>query len=113
MSRSARDVARHLFAVALGQGGYFTAKQSREAGYGYPHLDYHVSTGAFERVDHGLYRMASIPPGTAPCDESNQPVIGMLNVASPGAALSTAPASARKSGRSTGKQLRASALSPP
>ncbi len=63
MSRSTRDSARLLFAVALGQGGYFTAKQAQEAGYGYPHLDYHVSTGTFERVDHGLYRMARIPPG--------------------------------------------------
>ena len=61
MSRSTRDSARLLF--ALGQGGYFTAKQAQEAGYGYPHLDYHVSTGTFERVDHGLYRMARIPPG--------------------------------------------------
>ncbi|MFO0807692.1 MAG: hypothetical protein U0746_03630 [Gemmataceae bacterium] len=63
MIRSTRDAARRLFAVALAQGGYFTAKQAQEAGYGYPHLDYHVSTRAFERVDHGLYRMASLPPG--------------------------------------------------
>ena len=63
MSRSTRETARLLFSIALGQGGYFTAKQAREAGYGYPHLDYHVSTGTFERVDHGLYRMANIPPG--------------------------------------------------
>ena len=61
MNRSTRDTARQLFAIALGQGGYFTAKQAQEAGYGYPHLDYHVSTGAFERVGHGLYRMTSIP----------------------------------------------------
>jgi len=63
MARSARDTARLLFSIALGQGGYFTSKQALEAGYGYPHLDYHVSTGTFERVDHGLYRMKSIPPG--------------------------------------------------
>jgi predicted transcriptional regulator of viral defense system len=60
---SARKTARTLLAKALEQGGYFTAKQAREAGYGYPHLEYHVSTGNFERVEHGLYRLTSLPPG--------------------------------------------------
>jgi len=45
------------------QGGYFTAKQAKEAGYDYPHLDYHVAAGNFERVDHGLYRLTKVPPG--------------------------------------------------
>src|SRR5439155_9052844 len=63
MLRSARKTARTLLTKALEQGGYFTAKQAREAGYGYPHLDYHVSTGNFERVEHGLYRLTSLPPG--------------------------------------------------
>jgi hypothetical protein len=60
---SSRDAARRLFSKALEQGGYFTAKQAREAGYDYPHLDYHVSAGNFERVEHGLYRLTSLPPG--------------------------------------------------
>jgi predicted transcriptional regulator of viral defense system len=47
--------------MAQDQGGYFTAKQARSAGYGYPHLDYHISTGAFERIDHGLYRLTDVP----------------------------------------------------
>ncbi len=63
MTRSSREAARILFSKALEQGGYFTAKQSGEAGYDYPHLDYHVSTGSFERVEHGLYRLKSLPPG--------------------------------------------------
>lgn len=63
MPHSSRETARSLFAKALEQGGYFTAKQAREAGYDYPHLDYHVSTGNFERVEHGLYRLTSLPPG--------------------------------------------------
>ncbi|MBY0527143.1 MAG: type IV toxin-antitoxin system AbiEi family antitoxin domain-containing protein [Gemmataceae bacterium] len=63
MPRWAKDAARTLFATALWQGGYFTAKQARQAGYGYSHLDYHVSTGNFERVDHGLYRLTAIPAG--------------------------------------------------
>ena len=54
MARSSKDAARILFSRALEQGGYFTAKQAREAGYDYPHLDYHVASGNFERVDHGL-----------------------------------------------------------
>ncbi|HEX5269073.1 MAG TPA: type IV toxin-antitoxin system AbiEi family antitoxin domain-containing protein [Gemmataceae bacterium] len=63
MPHSSRERARSLFAKALEQGGYFTAKQAREAGYDYPHLDYHVSTRNFERVEHGLYRLTSLPPG--------------------------------------------------
>jgi predicted transcriptional regulator of viral defense system len=62
MSRSTRETARALLGLALPQGGYFTAKQAKEAGYGYPHLDYHVAAGNFERVDHGLYRFTSLPP---------------------------------------------------
>lgn len=57
----ARDSARSLAALAQGQGGYFTAKQAREAGYGYPHIEYHESTGTFERVEHGLYRLVAVP----------------------------------------------------
>ena len=63
MPHSSRETARSLFAKALEQAGYFTAKQAREAGYDYPHLEYHVSTGNFERVEHGLYRLTSLPPG--------------------------------------------------
>src|ERR1700730_5411140 len=63
MSRSTTEVARTLFSRALEQGGYFTAKQAREVGYAYPHIEYHESTGNFERVGHGLYRLTSLPPG--------------------------------------------------
>ena len=61
MPRSSREAARSLRATAQDQGGYFTAKQAISAGYDYPHLDYHVSTGAFERIEHGLYRLADTP----------------------------------------------------
>jgi predicted transcriptional regulator of viral defense system len=63
MTRSSRDAARALLATAVDQGGYFTAKQARRAGYDYSHLDYHVSVGNFERVEHGLYRVSHLPPG--------------------------------------------------
>jgi len=61
MARSSKEAQRALLAIALGQGGYFTAKQARESGYGYSHLDYHVSVGNFERVEQGLYRMMDVP----------------------------------------------------
>ena len=63
MARSTREVARALFAKAMEQGGYFTAKQAKEAGYDYSHLDYHLHVGNFDRVEHGLYRLPTIPPG--------------------------------------------------
>lgn len=63
MTLSTRENARTLFSQALEQGGYFTAKQAKTAGYDYPHLEYHVSTGNFERVEHGIYRLTSLPPG--------------------------------------------------
>ena len=61
MSHPTRTAARSLARLAQGQGGYFTAKQARSVGYEYPLLVYHVSTGGFERVDHGLYRLSNLP----------------------------------------------------
>jgi predicted transcriptional regulator of viral defense system len=61
MPRSTREAARSLRTMAQEQGGYFTANQAKISGYDYPHLEYHVSTGAFERVAHGLYRLSDIP----------------------------------------------------
>ena len=62
MSRSAKEASVALSVIAHEQGGYFTAKQAIEAGYGYKHLDYHETAGNFERVDHGLYRLPTVPP---------------------------------------------------
>ncbi len=62
MSRSSRETSRVLFSLAGEQGGYFTSKQARAAGYDYPHLAYHVSCGNFIRVGHGIYRLPEIPP---------------------------------------------------
>jgi predicted transcriptional regulator of viral defense system len=63
MARSTIQVGRSLLSRALEQGGYFTAKQAREIGYDYPHLEYHESTGHFAKVGHGLYRLSTLPPG--------------------------------------------------
>ena len=61
--RDVQQARRALHAVATTQGGYFTAKQASEAGYGNRHLDYHAKAGNFERVGRGLYRLPLIPPG--------------------------------------------------
>ena len=37
MARSSREAARRLAILATDQGGYFTAKQGKDAGYDYPH----------------------------------------------------------------------------
>jgi len=59
--RDTRNALRTLTAIASVQGGYFTAKQARESGYDYPHLEYHVKTGNFQRTGHGLYRLPTLP----------------------------------------------------
>ena len=50
-----------IYAVAVSQGGYFTAKQAALAGYDYSHLAYHLQAGNFERAAHGLYCLPTIP----------------------------------------------------
>lgn len=60
--RSRKDALRSLTRLAAVQGGYFTAKQAEEAGYAYSHLVYHLKAGNFERAEHGLYRIPTLPP---------------------------------------------------
>lgn len=60
--RDTRRALRMLTATASAQGGYFTAKQARDAGYDYPHLEYHVKADNFQRTGHGLYRLPAFPP---------------------------------------------------
>ena len=52
---------RALTALALTQGGYFTATQARKFGYLAPHLSYHASVGNLERSGHGVYRIEALP----------------------------------------------------
>lgn len=59
--RDSHNSIRTLNAIAVAQGGYFTAKQAASAGYGYAHLIYHLKAGNFERAGHGLYRIVTIP----------------------------------------------------
>ena len=60
--RSTQQARRELSDIAAGQGGYFTAKQAADAGYGKRHVDYHVKAGNFERVERGLFRLPTITP---------------------------------------------------
>jgi predicted transcriptional regulator of viral defense system len=50
-----------LAAEAARQGGYFTARQATAVGYLYPQQHYHVSTGNWERVERGVYRLRDFP----------------------------------------------------
>jgi predicted transcriptional regulator of viral defense system len=50
-----------LAALAARQGGYFTARQAIAAGYRYPQQHYHVSTGNWERIARGVYRLRDFP----------------------------------------------------
>ena len=61
MTGSTRKAAKTLALVANQQGGYFTAKQAAGAGYSYQALQHHVAVGNFERVEHGLYRLPTVP----------------------------------------------------
>ncbi len=61
MTQMSRESARSLVRLAQQQGGYFTSKQAQDVGYAYPQLVYHVSSGNFERVHHGLYRLPTVP----------------------------------------------------
>ena len=63
MRQSRHTLQRDLYAVAAGQGGYFTAAQAAAAGYRYPQLVYQRRLGAWEPIDRGLFRLRDFPPG--------------------------------------------------
>lgn len=50
-----------LFQIAEAHAGYFTAAQARPAGFTRSLLAYHVGSGLFERVRHGVYRLKRFP----------------------------------------------------
>jgi len=60
--RDAQAAWMALFEAARPQGGYVTARQAATAGFGASHLSYHATAGNLERVGHGLYRLAELPP---------------------------------------------------
>ena len=61
MRRQAKTVPAALFEIAEGQQGYFTAKQSADAGYQLGSQAHHVKSGNWVRVERGIYRLARFP----------------------------------------------------
>lgn len=59
--RSSKQSQAKLFAIAEGQGGFFTAKQAEEAGIDRTHHTYHVRVGNWQREHRGIYRLAQFP----------------------------------------------------
>jgi predicted transcriptional regulator of viral defense system len=55
-----------LYSSAKAQGGFFTARQAREAGYADNTHPYHVKAGNWIRERRGIYRLARFPPPTRP-----------------------------------------------
>jgi predicted transcriptional regulator of viral defense system len=53
--------SRRLFQSAQGQGGFFTTRQAREAGYGDNVHPYHVRSGNWVRERRGVYRLTLFP----------------------------------------------------
>lgn len=62
MPQDRRDLRRRLFALASGQGGYFTAAQARSTGYSYQAQAHHVGAGNWLRIDRGIFRLAEWIP---------------------------------------------------
>lgn len=51
----------NLYPIISDQGGYFSARQARDAGIPYPLLSHYVKSGRIERVRHGVYRLVYFP----------------------------------------------------
>jgi predicted transcriptional regulator of viral defense system len=56
----------HLYGVAAHQGGMFTARQAREAGYADNTHPYHVQAGNWVRERRGIYRLVRFPTPSRP-----------------------------------------------
>jgi predicted transcriptional regulator of viral defense system len=63
-----RNIAasRTLYATAQAQGGFFTARQAREAGYEDSVHPYQVRSGNWVREARGVYRLAQFPTPARP-----------------------------------------------
>ena len=57
---------RRLYEAAQAQGGFFTARQAREAGYGDNVHPYQVKSGNWVREARGVYRLAQFPTPSRP-----------------------------------------------
>jgi predicted transcriptional regulator of viral defense system len=62
-TRSSGPEWAHLYEVAAGQGGYFSARQAQEAGYSLPLLAHHMKRGRIQRARRGIFRLTYYPAG--------------------------------------------------
>lgn len=60
------DTEERLFQVAVLQGGFFTTRQAREAGYADNTHPHHVRSGNWIREHRGIYRLARFPLAARP-----------------------------------------------
>ena len=61
-----KPIGTRLYELAEGQGGYFTARQAREAGYADNTHAYHVRAGNWVRERRGIYRLVRFPAPARP-----------------------------------------------
>ncbi len=63
MKNAARKTPDHdaLYHLAEQQAGYFTARQAARAGFSGERLTDYAKSGRFQRVAHGIYRLAQFP----------------------------------------------------
>lgn len=63
---SYKETFERLYAIAEGQGGYFTPKQAAASGFCRKNHSYHVKMGNWIRERRGIYRLAKFPPAERP-----------------------------------------------
>ncbi len=63
---SYKETFERLYAIAEGQGGYFTPKQAEAARFSQKNHAYHVRMGNWIRERRGIYRLTKFPPAERP-----------------------------------------------
>lgn len=63
---SYRESFKQLLEIAEAQGGFFTPKQAKDAGFDERNHPYHVRVGNWVREHRGIYRLAYFPPVERP-----------------------------------------------
>ncbi len=66
MRRDSVDLRQALQRAASRQGGHFTARDARSAGYSHQAQKYHHDRGVWERVARGVYRFVEWPDAEHP-----------------------------------------------
>ncbi len=63
MTNNGRKAPDHdaLYHLAEPQAGYFTARQAARAGFSWERLTEYAKKGRFQRLAHGIYRLAQFP----------------------------------------------------